>query len=107
MTRVFWIEGAVVVAPGVVDVGWVVVGAVVVGPVVVGAEVVGCVVVGAGVPQPTKIKPITIRIKRGMRNNFFIFISFFLILDNHLINHLACIRSHVIVTSSHLHLKQL
>jgi hypothetical protein len=76
MTRVFWVEGAVVVAPGVVDVGWVVVGAVVVGAVVVGAEVVGCEVVGAGVPQPTKIKPITIRIKRGMRNSFFIFISF-------------------------------
>ncbi len=46
-----------------------VVGAVVVGCVVVGAVVVG--VVALGVPQPDRINPITSRITRGSKNNFF------------------------------------
>jgi len=69
----------VFVADGPVDVGWVVVGAVVVGAVVVGTVVVGAVVVGAVVdvsaagPHPVKIMPITSRINKGKRYNFFIF----------------------------------
>jgi hypothetical protein len=65
--------GWVVVAAGVVAVGWVVVGAAeVVGAVVVGAVVVGEVVVGVEGPQPTRTKPITSKINNGSRYNFFI-----------------------------------